>query len=145
MNFHNLSEKAKLTAAFGSLAVVVMIVSGISLIALNDANERFAGFISGINARAQMAESVRNAVSDRAIAVRNLVLVSSPADIEVEKAAVLDAEKRVESRLDKFNAMVASAKDISENARTLAAEISRIEQLYRPVALEIDRLAASGC
>jgi len=144
MNFHNLSEKAKLTAAFGSLAVVVMIVSGISLIALNDANERFAGFISGINARAQMAESVRNAVSDRAIAVRNLVLVSSPADIEVEKAAVLDAEKRVESRLDKFNAMVASAKDISENARTLAAEISRIEQLYRPVALEIDRLAASG-
>ncbi|EDT12067.1 methyl-accepting chemotaxis sensory transducer [Paraburkholderia graminis C4D1M] len=144
MNFHNLSEKAKLTAAFGSLAVVVMIVSGISLIALNDANERFAGFISGINARAQMAESVRNAVSDRAIAVRNLVLVSSPADIDVEKAAVLDAEKRVESRLDKFNAMVASAKDISENARTLAAEISRIEQLYRPVALEIDRLAASG-
>ncbi|CAB3726867.1 methyl-accepting chemotaxis protein [Paraburkholderia rhynchosiae] len=144
MNFNNLSEKAKLTVAFGSLAVVVLIVSAISLNALNDENQRFASFVSGINARAQMAESVRAAVDDRAMAVRNLVLVSSPADIELEKAAVLDAEKRVESSLEKFNAMVASAQDMSDHARTLAGEISRIEQLYRPVALEIDGLAASG-
>ncbi|MDR7007451.1 methyl-accepting chemotaxis protein [Paraburkholderia strydomiana] len=144
MNFRNLSEKAKLAAAFGSLAVVVLIVSAISLKALNNANERFTGYMSGVNARAQMAESVRSAVDDRAMAVRNLVLVSSSADLEVEKAAVLDAEKRVESNLEKFNAMVASAPDMTDKARALAGEISRIEQLYRPVALEIDRLAVDG-
>ncbi|CAH2796729.1 MAG: Methyl-accepting chemotaxis sensor/transducer protein [uncultured Paraburkholderia sp.] len=143
MNFHHLSEKAKLTAAFGSLAVVVLIVSASSLIALNEANERFAGFVSGINARAQVAESLRNAVDARAMAVRNLVLVSSPADVDIEKAAVVDAEKQVEARLEQFNAMVAEAKDISETARSLAGEISRIEQLYRPVALQINSLALS--
>ncbi|PQV55068.1 methyl-accepting chemotaxis protein [Paraburkholderia sp. BL21I4N1] len=144
MNLSNLSVRAKLTGAFGVLAAIVLIVSGIALKALNDANDRFSGFVSGINARAAMAESVRTAVDDRAIAVRNLVLVTTPADVEVEKTAVSDAEHRVEENLQKFNAMVASAQDMSDKARSAAAEISRIEALYRPVALEIDRLALSN-
>ena len=91
-----------------------------------------------------MAESIRTAVDDRAMAVRNLVLVTTPAGVETEKAAVLDAERRVEANLEKFNAMVASASDMSDKARSLAAEIPRIEALYRPVALEINRLAVNN-
>jgi len=144
MTLGNLSVKAKLTGAFGALAVVVLIVSGLSLKELNDANDRFSGYISGIKARADMAESIRTAVDDRAMAVRNLVLVTTPAGVETEKAAVLDAERRVEANLEKFNAMVASASDMSDKARSLAAEIPRIEALYRPVALEINRLAVNN-
>src|SRR5471030_472762 len=113
MNSNRLTVKTKLSIAFGLLAVVVLIVSGISLKSLNDANDRFYGFVNGINARAEMAEAIRSAVDDRAVAVRNLVLVSTPADVDIEKAAVLDAEQRVESRLEKFNAMVAGAHDMS--------------------------------
>ncbi|WP_395071207.1 methyl-accepting chemotaxis protein [Paraburkholderia silvatlantica] len=144
MNLHHLSVKAKLTGAFGILAVIVLAVSGLSLKQLNDANDRFSGYVSGIKARADMAEAVRTAVDDRAMAVRNLVLVTTPADIEVEKAAVDDAERRVEANLEKFNAMVAGASDMSDKARSLAAELPRIESLYRPVALEIDRLAVNN-
>ncbi|WP_042338517.1 methyl-accepting chemotaxis protein [Paraburkholderia ferrariae] len=144
MNLSQLPVKAKLTGAFGILAVIVLVVSGLSLIELNEAHNRFAGYISGINARADMAEAVRTAVDDRAMAVRNLVLVSTPADVEQEKAAVTDAERRVESNLEKFNAMVASASDMSDRGRSLAAELPRIEALYRPVALDIDRLALSN-
>jgi len=144
MNLKHLSVKTKLSVAFGVLAAIVLIISGISLKALNDSNDRFYGFISGINARAEMAESIRTAVDDRALAVRNLVLVTAPADIAIEKTAVNDAEHRVEDRLEKFNAMVTSAHDMSDKSRSLAAEIPRIEALYRPVALEIDRLALSN-
>ncbi|MGC2970414.1 methyl-accepting chemotaxis protein [Paraburkholderia aspalathi] len=144
MNLKQLTVKAKLAIAFGLLTIVVLVVSGISLKALNDANDRFYGFVNGINARAEMAESIRTAVDDRAMAVRNLVLVTTPTDVGIEKAAVLDAENRVETRLEKFNAMVAGAHDMSDQARSLAAEISRIEALYRPVALDIDRLALSN-
>ncbi|WP_233801482.1 methyl-accepting chemotaxis protein [Paraburkholderia sp. HP33-1] len=144
MTLNKLSVKAKLTGAFGALAVVVLIVSGLSLKELNDANERFSGYISGIKARADMAEAVRTAVDDRAVAVRNLVLVTTPADIEQEKTAVIDAEHRVEANLEKFNAMVAGASDMSDKARQLAGELPRIEALYRPVALEIDRLAVNN-
>ncbi|WP_028208641.1 methyl-accepting chemotaxis protein [Paraburkholderia nodosa] len=144
MTLNTLSVKAKLTGAFGILAVIVLTVSGLSLMQLNDANDRFSGYINGIKARADMAEAVRAAVDDRAIAVRNLVLVTTPADVEIEKAAVLEAEHRVEVNLEKFNAMVASASDMSDKARSLAAELPRIEALYRPVALEIDRLAVNN-
>jgi hypothetical protein len=144
MNFKHLSVKAKLSAAFGLLATVVLIVSGISLKELNDANDRFSGYVSGINARAEMAEAVRTAVDDRAIAVRNLVLVTAPADVELEKAAVTAAEQRVETNLEKFNAMVANASDMTDKGRSLAAELPRIEGLYRPVALDIDRLAVNN-
>jgi len=121
MRFRLLSVKAKLSIAFGLLAVVVLIVSGMSLIALNDANDRFSSYVSGVNARADMAASIRAAVDDRAMAVRNLVLVTTPADVEIEKAAVGDAEARVEARLEKFNAMVAGAHDMTDQARSLAA------------------------
>ena len=40
--------------------------------------------------------------------------------------------------------MVANASDMSDKARSLAAEIPRIEALYRPVALDIDRLALNN-
>ena len=144
MNFKYLTVKAKLSLAFGVMAAIVLILSGISLKELDDANNRFSGYIAGINARAEVAEAIRAAAADRAIAVRNLVLVTTPADIEIEKAAVSDAEDRVQTHLGKFNAMVANATDMSDKARILAAEIPRIEGLYRPVALDIARLAMNN-
>ncbi len=141
MNWNHVPVRTKLTGAFAILALIVLIVSALSLKALNDAHDRFSGYISGINARAEAAQAVRTAVDDRAMAVRNLVLVTTPADVEIEKAAVTDAEHRVEINLEKFNALVANASDMSEKGKSLAAELPRIEALYRPVALDINRLA----
>ncbi|WP_345817296.1 methyl-accepting chemotaxis protein (plasmid) [Paraburkholderia sp. PREW-6R] len=144
MNLRNMSVKVKLMVSFGLLVLVVLTSSLVALSALNNSNDRFADYVSGINARAEMAASIRAAVDDRAMAVRNLVLVTTPADIEKEKNAVSDAEEAVESRLAKFNAVVAAANDMSPEARSLAHEIGRIESLYKPVALDIDRLALAG-
>lgn len=144
MNLNQMSVKSKLTGAFGALSVIVLIVSGFSLKELIDANDRFSSDIKDIKARADMAQAVRSAVDDRAIALRNLVLVTKPDDIELEKTTVIDAARRVEANLDKFNAMVAGAAGISDKSRSLAAEISRIEMLYRPVALDITRLAMNN-
>ncbi|WP_035515369.1 methyl-accepting chemotaxis protein [Paraburkholderia nodosa] len=138
------SVKAKLSITFGILTVIVITVSGLSLKQLNDANDRFSGYISGIKARADAADAVRAAVDDRAMAVHNLVLAITPADIALEGAAVNDAERKVEARLEKFEALVASASDMSDKARSLAAEIPRNEGLFRPVAMEIVRLAVSN-
>lgn len=141
MSFDGLSMRTRFSATFGALTAIVLIASAISIHALNNANTRFSSFVSGVQERAAMAQAIRAAVDDRAMAVRNLVLVSSPADIELERNAVFDAERRVETTLARFNAMVAAAQDASDEERSLAAEIGRIETRYRPVALEITRLA----
>src|SRR5579859_2612695 len=114
MNLSNLSVKARLTGTFGVLAATVLIVSGISLKSLNDANDRFANFVSGVNARATMAEQVRTAVDRRAIAARNMALVTTPGDFEMEKAAEAQAQMDVQSNIAKLTQMVSSATDATE-------------------------------
>ena len=141
MNFKQMTVKAKLSAGFGVLAAIVLVVSGLSVKALNDSNERFSSYVGGISARADMAMRVRTAVDRRVIATNNLVLLTKPTDLETEKAAVIEARDDVQSRLRKLNEMIASATDTSEKARSLVAEINRIETAYGPVAQAIVDLA----
>jgi len=144
MKHSQMKVKTKLAIGFGVLSLMLLVVSGLSLNALNDSNTRFSGYVAGVNARAEMAQSVRTAVDERAIAARNLVLVTKPADLAAETAAVNKAQDDVRSRLAKFNDMIGNASDVSEKGRTLAAEIGRVETLYRPVATDIVNLALSN-
>ena len=59
----------------------------LSLKSLADANARFTGYLSRINARANMANQLRIAVDRRAIGARNLVLVN-------KTGRTVDKEKR---------------------------------------------------
>jgi methyl-accepting chemotaxis protein-1 (serine sensor receptor) len=132
-----MTVRKKLTAAFGLLAMMVLLVSGFALQALSDANERFVGYVNGINARAEVAEQVRAAVDRRAVAVRNLVLVTKPADIEKEKAAVTQAHADVQARIRHLKELIASATNTTSTARALVVDIDRVEARYGPVALAI--------
>ena len=131
-------------AGFGILAVLVVLVAGMSLRALSVATDGFAHYVNGINARADVASQIRTAVDRRAIAARNLVLVTKPADLELEKAEVTRAHEDVQARLRQLNDMLASATDTSEKAKSLAAEMVRVEALYGPVATNIVGLALAG-
>ena len=144
MSLKNIKIKNKLIAGFGVMAVLVLVIAGMSLRALGTATDNFARYVNGINARADVADQVRAAVDRRAIAARNLVLVTTPADVEMEKAEVLRAHEDVQARLKQLKDMIATASDTSDKARSLVAEIDRVEALYGPVATNIVGLALAG-
>ncbi|MEA3086179.1 MAG: hypothetical protein QOC89_3876 [Paraburkholderia sp.] len=144
MTLKHFTIKTKLIAGFGMLSFIVVAVSCLSLKALSDSTDGFSNFVHGINARADMAVQVRTAVDRRAIAARNLVLVTKPQDLEVEKADVTRAHEDVQTDLKKLNDMIATATDTSEKARSLVAEINRVEAAYGPVALNIVNLALAN-
>jgi methyl-accepting chemotaxis protein len=133
---NNLTVRAKLAGSFGLMAVVVLLISGFAMKSLSDATQRFDAFVNGIAERADMAGQVRNGVAHRAIAARNLVLVTSPEDLAVEKDKVLVAHKETTEAMAKLTQM-AQAIDVSEEGRRLVAEIGRIEAAYAPIALDI--------
>jgi methyl-accepting chemotaxis protein len=133
--------RAKLSAGFGGLAVMVLVVSGLSLKSSSDAYERFAGYISGISERAALVQEARNAVDRRAIAERNLVLVTKPDDLEAEKLAVTHADTDVRDRLHRLKEMDAAAEDSNDTGHALVAAIDRIEAAYGPVTEDIVKLA----
>ena len=144
MNFDRMKVKSKLALGFGVLSVVVFVVSGLSLKALSESNDRFSSYVHGINGRAEVVQSIRAAVDAGAIATRDLVLLTKPTDIEIEKAVIDQAQSDVNKQLLKFNEMVAATDNITQNARNLAAELNRTAALYGPVAADIVSLVQSG-
>ncbi|WP_321957812.1 methyl-accepting chemotaxis protein [Burkholderia cenocepacia] len=139
-----MSIKTKLLGGFGLLAAIVVIVSGVALKALSDTNTEFSRYMNGINARANLSAQIRTAVDRRAIAARNLVLVTKPSDVEAELAEVNRSHKDVQAHLAKLQELMANATDTSDRARELVADIVRIEASYGPVALRIVGLAQAG-
>lgn len=144
MDRKNWTVRTKLTLAFGVLAALVLVVSALAVHSLSAANERFAGYVNGISARAGLAEQVRTAVDRRAIAARNLVLVTKSSDIDLEKSAVTQAHEDVQARLRELKEMMARAPDADNEGRTLISEIDRVETQYGPVALAIVNAALTG-
>ncbi|PMS18563.1 methyl-accepting chemotaxis protein [Trinickia dabaoshanensis] len=144
MNSNQMTVKAKLGLAFGVLAALVLCVSGLALYSLSDVNAGFSVYVRGVDARARAAADVRTAVDRRAIAARNLVLVTKPADVEMEKAAVMQAHHDVDAARKKLNDLIANGSDVTDKARALVAEINRVEGEYGPVATDIVSTALDG-
>jgi methyl-accepting chemotaxis protein len=136
--------KTQLSLAFGALVVMVLVVAALSLLSLSSANSKFTDYVHGIQAQSDLASSMRDAVSRRAVAVRNLVLVTEASDIEKELKLVLQADKDVQKDLAALTQAIAKGGAIPESTRGLLADLSRIESVYGPVARDIVRLAMAG-
>jgi methyl-accepting chemotaxis protein len=135
----NLTVKAKLAWAFGLLATIVLLVSALALRALNGEHQRFSGYVLDTSARMALATDVRIGANARAIAARNLVLVTTPAERDVEKAAVTAAHEKLITSLASLKAAGGS-----EQERRLVEQIEKVESQYGPVALRIVDLALAG-
>ncbi len=137
----NLTLRAKLACAFGGLVVILMLIAGMSIKTLSESHLSFDHYVNGINSRANTVHLIREAVDLRAIAARNLVLVSKPEDLAVEKDIVVKSHAEVGAQLGKLKQLIEKDASTSPEARRFVAEIERIEQLYAPVALAIVDLA----
>ena len=140
---HHLTVRSKMMLAFGSLAIVMLLLVGASVSLLSAANARFDSYVSGVTARAQLAAKVRAAVDLRAIAARNLVLVTTPDDVALEKASVTKAQRDATTALAQLN-QLAQAPGVSAEVRQMIDAIDQVEKLYAPVAMNIVELALAG-
>ncbi|MFT7775314.1 methyl-accepting chemotaxis protein [Roseateles sp.] len=144
MKLSNLRLRSKLMLGFALLAAVVLLVSGLALNSLSRSNGRFTGYLEGVGERESLVNDVRGAASRRAIAARNLVLVTTPADRDLEKAAVTRAHEDMGRVMAALKQAVAQAGDLGERDAALVADMERIEAQYGPVALAIVGMALDG-
>ncbi|MGM9483507.1 methyl-accepting chemotaxis protein [Roseateles sp. NT4] len=144
MKLNNLRLRSKLMLGFALLAAVVLLVSGLSLNSLSRSNSRFTDYLDGVGQRERMANDVRDAASRRAIAARNLVLVTTQPDRDVEKVAVIKAHEDMQKSLARLKDSLAKAGDLGEKDKALVGEMERVEAQYGPVALAIVGMALDG-
>ncbi|MEC5218956.1 methyl-accepting chemotaxis protein [Actimicrobium sp. GrIS 1.19] len=134
----------RLTITFAILAGMVSLVAVFALNSMAKSADHFSQYVNGLNARATEANKFRRAVDERAIAVRNLVLVTKPTDTEIEKERVTSAHARVGEHLTKLKDLLAKATDVNEKGRLMVVEMDKLEAKYSPVALAIVDLALKG-
>ena len=119
----------------GMLSIALM-----SMKALKDADARFENQVTEISQRESLASGVRSAVFRRAIASRNLILATDPAEREVEKKAVTEAQDDIQARLAALKKNLKSSSDKSDTDDKLVAVIDSLETAYSPITLSIVKL-----
>lgn len=135
-----LSVRAQLAFAFGGITALLAGIAIFSIVSISTQSNSFESYVNGVRARAEAAHLVREAVGTRAIAARNLVLVSTSADRDAEKKIVLQAQQDVVLNLKKLNEL-AKETSASEEVRRMIEKIDNVEKQYSPVALSIVDLA----
>jgi methyl-accepting chemotaxis protein len=126
--------------AFGGMALLLITIAVISIGVFHGQNERFETYVNGVRARAEAAHLVREAVDLRAIAARNLVLVTTTDQRDQETRIVKQAHADVGTHLDRLKKLAQDG-STPEEARRLIDKIDSVEKLYAPVALAIVDLA----
>jgi methyl-accepting chemotaxis protein len=144
MSLNKLTFKGLLIFAFGLLALMVFAVSLIGLRALSQTGDNLTEYSETVVAQENLATAIAAAVNRRAIAARNLVLVSTPEDMASEKSAVLQAHQDAQDALRKLNESLKADVNATAEERGLINELNRVEGLYGPVALDIVKLALAG-
>jgi methyl-accepting chemotaxis protein-1 (serine sensor receptor) len=141
--WNNCSVKAKLIGTFALLVTLIIGISGYAIFVMKEDSQRFGSYIDGIKARGDAANKVRDAVDLRAIAARNLVLVTRPEDLAQEKAVVQTAVGDVRKSLAQLKEL-SSKPDVPPDVRSKIDAIAKIEAQYEPVALSIVEMALGG-
>ncbi|MDN2709429.1 methyl-accepting chemotaxis protein [Janthinobacterium sp. SUN118] len=136
--------KGKLAMAFAALALMVLVVSGISIKSLHDANARFDTYLSETNTRLVLVNKFIDAVNNRAIAARNLLLFTKAEALALEAERAKQAHADVGSYLRQLQRSFAQAGGRGDAGLELFKEMERIEAIYGPVALDIVAMASAG-
>ncbi len=137
MNLNSISIKAKLLASYGVVSAILIGVSAVGIRAIQAENDTFSGYVHETAVRMTLANDLLDAANARAVAARNLVLVTTAADKDAEKAAVTVAHEKVKATLLKLGNALRTMKDIDGRERELFAAVEQVESRYGPVALDI--------
>ena len=141
MNVRHWSIRSKLGAAFGTLALAALVVSALSVSSVTTEHTAFKRYVSETEARQKLVTAVLDAANARAIAARNLVLVTAAADREAEKTAASHAHETVGRSLAQLKDALVHGAGVSDEERRLFADIEAVEAKYGALALGIMDLA----
>ncbi len=80
----NMKVSTRLQTGFGLLTALLLVLAGIALFGLSELNDSLDGIARVNNEETRLANELRASIQDRAIAIRNLALITEPRDLAQE-------------------------------------------------------------
>jgi methyl-accepting chemotaxis protein len=134
----------KLTAGFVVILLLMVGLAGFSLFQVKAVDERLATINDVNNVKQLYAVNFRGSVHDRAIALRDVVLLTSPEDVRSEVAHIdqLDADYQRSAVL--MDAMFAGRTDVTARERELLSQIKATESATAPLIKSVIAARQAG-
>jgi methyl-accepting chemotaxis protein len=143
MKIQHLNIGPRLIAAFGVILAMLIAIAALGITRLAAIEESMEEITLGNNVEANMASSMRLSMDDRMIALRNIVLLDSPAQSqgEVERIAKqADLYAAAEKRLNETFAVYG----IEADERAILADIKTQETAALPLIARVQQLGLAN-
>jgi methyl-accepting chemotaxis protein-1 (serine sensor receptor) len=137
----NLSVRNRLAVVFGTLVLLLWLVSGFTLHTLGREHQGFQRYAGEVSSRQVLANQLMQAVTARAMAVRNVLLADAGAEREAQRARFNQAHDKAAAALAQFRQSLASASQSSERERQLLEQIGQADARSGAVAQGIVKMA----
>ncbi|RXZ32901.1 HAMP domain-containing protein [Oxalobacteraceae bacterium CAVE-383] len=137
----NMKIGNRLSAAFGLVLLLSIVVSAYSLSRMSGIQDKLNAIVNVNDVKQGLATTMFDTVSDEALGLRNLVLLSDPAAIRTESARLADTKKQYEDAKQALQQILArpGAEDPAE--RTAFATILANESAAKNIFSRLETLS----
>ena len=139
MNFKDMKISVRLALGFGAMALLIVLMGGLSLLKVSVMNGLFHEVINDRIPKIVAINDIKGDLNLTARAIRNMILVSSTADVKQEGSRVDAALKRTADRLAKLALELKS-----QEGKSALAKVVDARSKYLPVLNEYLELANGG-
>lgn len=132
MQLSNLKIGTRLAGAFASILLLLVAIAALGVIHMSNFQKNLHNIAMVNDVEAQFAITMRSSVSQRAIAIRNVVLLTTEAEMRPEVERIQAERQRYKEASEKLAGMFALP-GASETEKTLLAQIEEAGAATTPV------------
>ena len=108
MNLSDMKIKTRLMLGFGLLTALIMAISGLAILKMNLVDKQFGVVINDRAPKVAVLNEVKGNINQIARSMRNMLLMTAPADIQKERETIEASRKTIGAALDKLGQEIQS-------------------------------------
>ena len=139
MKFLNLTIAKRLGLGFGLVSLFLLLVIALGLTSMRQIQDRMDEATKVNNVETRLAQTMDLTVTERALALRNLILLMEEKEIQIEVARIAEQEKKYAAAQQKLGEMFTKLEGTSSEEKSLLEQIRTQSGLAAPF---IQRAAA---
>jgi methyl-accepting chemotaxis protein len=139
MNLRNMTIAKRLGMGFGLVSVFLIGVIALGLVSMRQIQDRMDEITKVNGVETKLAQAMDLTVTERALAMRNLILLKEEKEIQIEVKRLAEQEKKYAIAQDKLGQMFRSQTGTSDEEKNLLEQIRKQADLAAPY---IQRAAA---
>ncbi|WP_317203271.1 methyl-accepting chemotaxis protein [Janthinobacterium sp.] len=132
MNIAHMKVATRLGIGFGLVATLLAVVTGLGINRMGAMRDRMDEIIKVNNVETKLAATMDLTITERALALRNLILLSEEAEIQIEVKRIEAQAKKYEEAQSKLGQMFANLAGTAPEEIALLAQIRQQSLLAAP-------------